>query len=119
MPNNCDFDFLGLGGVLGCGAKLRLLIKILDFRLSDFWFREFRFGFCGRSFKPERFKDGFEDVVHAASMFGGNRKYISDSEAMEFVDKRLLFVAVNFIDCEKQRLAAAKQQAGEIEIRRC
>src|ERR1700687_6161032 len=38
---------------------------------------------------------------------------------MEFVGKRLLFVAINFIDCQKQRLAAANQQTGEIDVRRC
>src|SRR5208283_790427 len=51
-------------------------------------------------------------------MLGGNRKYLSNPQAMEFVSKRLLFVAIDLVDRQKQRLSATDQKAGEVEIRR-
>src|SRR5579863_740558 len=51
-------------------------------------------------------------------MLGGNRKYLSDPQAMEFVSKRLLFFAVDLIDRQKQRLSATDQKTREVEIGR-
>src|SRR5579872_6970457 len=110
MPDNRNFDFLGLGGNFGFRYILHLLTRFRGLRFSCF-------DVC--SFQSESFKDCFENVVHPAPMFGGDRKQLSNSQAMEFVGERLLFVAVNLIDCKKQWLAAAKQQTGEVEIGCC
>src|SRR5438445_10197176 len=51
-------------------------------------------------------------------MLSGDWKQFSDPQAVEFVDKSLLFLAINFVDREEQRLAAAEQQSSNIEVGR-
>jgi len=71
-------------------------------------------------FQGQSFKDGFENVVHFRVHVRQKRKDLSDTEAMEFVDKRLLFVAVNLLTARNNGLpreAAAATSISGLSVR--
>ena len=57
-----------------------------------------------------------QQIVDAAAVLGGDGEHLRDAEAVEVVDQRRLFFAVDFVDGEEQRPVGFAQQAREFEV---
>ena len=57
-----------------------------------------------------------EQVIQAVTVFGGDREYISDSEAVKVSQRSGLLKRVNFVYREKDRFAGPVQQARQLQV---
>ena len=57
-----------------------------------------------------------QQIVHASSVFGGDREDFSQAQAMKFAGERGLLVAVDFVDGQEERFAGLAQAADEFEV---
>ena len=58
---------------------------------------------CGGRISQNR----IQQIIKAASIFGGKWKQLPDSETMKVVSQALLLQGVNLIDCKKDGFAGA------------
>src|SRR5581483_2609946 len=59
---------------------------------------------------------GVQEIIDAATMLGGNPKQVSNAKAPEIFGESLLLFGIYLINGEKNRLAAANQETGKIDV---
>ncbi len=70
---------------------------------------------CGNCFR-KHCHNGIQQVVDAAGMLGGNWEHLLNAKAVEIINQRGLFLAIDLVDGDKERPVGLPKQAHQFEI---